>query len=262
MGSLEVGFRTLAQCYSLAISESEDDPEVRRKYRPFLLPADSRQNYWISELELETVIRAVEKDLARTQSRLKVLALYGSLRQRFQPTHPLQPPPPSQRIRTNSLPQLLLETHGLRSLSHPALPRLLFNPSDLPIRDSVPATHPAVPELRSLSLWSDRHIWVCPEQHGCPTAVFKNQIDWIPLAQGSVRPTQGRTLGVVQVNGGSQSFNIVSALRILGRRMRKFVIPNQSSLPTAWKAFEDEGRSGMGGRGYCRRGIGIGWLIV
>jgi hypothetical protein len=102
MGSLEVGLRTLAQCHSLAISESEDDPEVRRKYRPFLLPADVEANDWISELELETVIHVAEKDLARTQSRLKVLVLYGSLRQRFvlisihsppstpasQPTHP------------------------------------------------------------------------------------------------------------------------------------------------------------------------------
>jgi arsenic resistance protein ArsH len=122
----------------------------------------------------------------------------------------------------------------------------IFNPSELPIRDSVPATHPAVVELRSLSQWSDGHIWVCPEQHGCPTAVFKNQIDWIPLSTGSVRPTQGRTLGIVQVNGGSQSFNTVNALRVLGRWMRMWTICNQSSLPMAYKCFEDEGGNGDG----------------
>jgi arsenic resistance protein ArsH len=122
----------------------------------------------------------------------------------------------------------------------------VFDPSSLPIRDSVPDTHPAVQELRALSLWSDGHIWCSPEQHGNLTAVFKNQIDWIPLATGSVRPTQGRTLSIIQVNGGSQSFNAVNTLRILGRWMRMFVIPNQSSLPLAWKAFEDEGGDGSG----------------
>lgn len=122
----------------------------------------------------------------------------------------------------------------------------IFNPSELPIRDSVDASHPSVQELRSLSLWSDGHIWCSPEQHGNLTAVFKNQIDWIPLSTGSVRPTQGRTLSVIQVNGGSQSFNAVNSLRILGRWMRMFTIPNQSSLPTAWKQFEDEGGDGSG----------------
>lgn len=115
----------------------------------------------------------------------------------------------------------------------------VFNPSNLPIRDSVPDTHASVQELRALSLWSDGHIWVTPEQHGNLTAVFKNQIDWIPLSSGSVRPTQGRTLGLVQINGGSQSFNAVNSLRILGRWMRMFTCPNQSSLPMAWKNFEE-----------------------
>lgn len=122
----------------------------------------------------------------------------------------------------------------------------IFNPSELPIRDSVPDTHPSVQELRALSLWSDGHLWVSPEQHGNLTGVFKNQIDWIPLATGSVRPTQGRTLSIVQINGGSQSFNAVNSLRILGRWMRMFTIPNQSSLPMAWKSFEDEGGDGSG----------------
>jgi arsenic resistance protein ArsH len=122
----------------------------------------------------------------------------------------------------------------------------IFNPSLLPIRDSVPDTHPSVQELRSLSLWSDGHVWVSPEQHGNLTAVFKNQIDWIPLSTGSVRPTQGRTLSIIQVNGGSQSFNALNSLRVLGRWMRMWTIPNQSSLPMAWKMFEDEGGNGDG----------------
>lgn len=122
----------------------------------------------------------------------------------------------------------------------------IFNPSLLPIRDSLPDTHPSVQELRSLSLWSDGHVWVSPEQHGNLTAVFKNQIDWIPLSTGSVRPTQGRTLSIIQVNGGSQSFNALNSLRVLGRWMRMWTIPNQSSLPMAWKMFEDEGGNGDG----------------
>lgn len=124
----------------------------------------------------------------------------------------------------------------------------VFDPSALPIRDSVPDTHPAVQELRALSLWSDGHVWVSPEQHGNLTAVFKNQIDWIPLASGSVRPTQGRTLAIMQVNGGSQSFNTVNSLRVLGRWMRMVTIPNQASLPMAWKMFTDEGDDDKWGR--------------
>lgn len=122
----------------------------------------------------------------------------------------------------------------------------IFDPSGLPIRDSVDADHAVVQELRELSRWSDGHVWCSPEQHGNLTAVFKNQIDWIPLSTGSMRPTQGRTLAVVQVNGGSQSFNTVNSLRVLGRWMRMFTIPNQSSIPTAYKQFEDEGGDGSG----------------
>lgn len=118
----------------------------------------------------------------------------------------------------------------------------VFDPRGLPVKDDVQHDHEKVQELRNLSRWSDGHVWVSPEQHGNLTAVFKNQIDWIPLATGSVRPTQGRTLAVVQVNGGSQSFNTVNSLRILGRWMRMFTIPNQSSLPAAWTQFTEEGR--------------------
>ena len=99
--------------------------------------------------------------------------------------------------------------------------------------------------LRNLSRWSDGHFWVSPEQHGNLTAVFKNQIDWIPLSTGSVRPTQGRTLGIAMVSGGSQSFNTVNSLRILGRWMRMFAIPNQSSVPQAYTVFDPvDGKEG------------------
>jgi arsenic resistance protein ArsH len=119
----------------------------------------------------------------------------------------------------------------------------MYDPTGLPMKDDVQHDHAKVQELRELSKWSDGHIWISPEQHGVLTAVFKNQIDWIPLSTGSVRPTQGRTLAIAQVNGGSQSFNTVNALRILGRWMRMFAIPNQSSIPMAYKQFteEDEG---------------------
>lgn len=125
------------------------------------------------------------------------------------------------------------------------------------MKDDIQHSHSKVQELRQLSKWSDGHVWVSPEQHGNlvtalkahipnailltssspQTAVFKNQIDWIPLSVGSVRPTQGRTLAIAQVSGGSQSFNAVNSLRILGRWMRMFVIPNQSSVPMAYTQF-------------------------
>ena len=122
-----------------------------------------------------------------------------------------------------------------------AEPRV-FDPHDLPMLDSVPASHPKVQELRALSLWSEGHVWVSPERHGAITGVFKNQIDWLPLTDGAVRPTQGRTLAVMQVCGGSQSFNVVNTLRLLGRWMRMVTIPNQSSVPKAWQEFDDAGR--------------------
>lgn len=121
----------------------------------------------------------------------------------------------------------------------------VFDPSGLPMKDAVQQDHPKVQELRNLSLWSDGHFWVSPEQHGNLTAVFKNQIDWIPLSTGSVRPTQGRTLGMAMVSGGSQSFNTVNSLRILGRWMRMFAIANQSSVPQAYTLFTNEDEEGV-----------------
>ncbi len=117
-----------------------------------------------------------------------------------------------------------------------------YNPKNLPVRDPSLESHVKVQELRSLTLWSDGHVWVSPEMHGQITGVFKNQIDWIPLNTGSVRPTQGRTVCVAQVNGGSQSFNAVNTLRLLARWMRMPCCTNQSSVAKAWQEFDDDGR--------------------
>ncbi len=118
----------------------------------------------------------------------------------------------------------------------------VFDPTELPIFDSVQADHSKVIELRELAKWSEAMVWSSPEVHGNFTSVFKNQIDWIPLNDGSVRPTQGKVLGLMQVSGGSQSFNVVNNLRILGRWMRMFTIPNQSSVPKAFQEFSEDGR--------------------
>jgi len=118
----------------------------------------------------------------------------------------------------------------------------VFNPSGLPVFDRTSNDHPKVQELRKASIWSEGHVWISPEQHGSMTAAFKNQIDWLPLSDGAVRPTQGRTVAVMEVSGGSQSFNAVNQLRILGRWMRMVVIPNQSSVAKAWNEFDEGGR--------------------
>ncbi|MBY5755591.1 arsenical resistance protein ArsH [Rhizobium leguminosarum] len=118
----------------------------------------------------------------------------------------------------------------------------IFDPEGLPLPDAAPASHPKVQELREWSAWSEGQVWVNPERHGAMTGIMKAQIDWIPLSVGSVRPTQGKTLAVMQVSGGSQSFNAVSQLRILGRWMRMIAIPNQSSVAKAFQEFDADGR--------------------
>ncbi|MGV7035066.1 arsenical resistance protein ArsH [Methylobacterium symbioticum] len=118
----------------------------------------------------------------------------------------------------------------------------IYDAHGLPLPDDTTADHPKVQELRNLSIWSEGHVWVSPERHGNMTGVMKSQIDWLPLSEGSVRPTQGRTLAVMQVSGGSQSFNAVNSLRLLGRWMRMITIPNQSSVPMAYKEFDEAGR--------------------
>ncbi|GAQ11764.1 putative aconitate hydratase [Aspergillus lentulus] len=210
--------------WTLALPESEDDPKIREKYRPFLLNPQQAAEDWANRLELDTVLDMAEKDLRTTQKRIKVLVLYGSLRKRSY--------------------SKLVAFEASRILFRLGCDVRVFNPEGLPVKDDVQHTHPKVQELRELSTWSDGHLWVSPEQHGNLTAVFKNQIDWIPLSTGSVRPTQGRTLAIAQVCGGSQSFNAVNSLRILGRWMRMFVIPNQSSIPKAYTHFPDAGQPG------------------
>ncbi|ULQ48115.1 arsenical resistance protein ArsH [Flagellatimonas centrodinii] len=153
----------------------------------------------------------------------RVLLLYGSLR-------PV------------SYSRLLVE-EAARLLIHFGCEVRIFDPAGLPQPDSPEAAgHPEVEELRALSLWSEAQVWCSPERHGAITAVLKNQIDHIPLAMGAVRPTQGRTLAVMQVSGGSQSFNAVNTLRLLGRWMRMITIPNQSSVAQAWQEFDAQGR--------------------
>lgn len=152
----------------------------------------------------------------------RILLLYGSLRE-------------------TSYSRLLTLEAG-RILQQFGAETRVFDPHGLPVTDSVPADHPKVVELRKLSEWSEGQVWCSPERHGTLTAAFKNQIDWLPLESGGVRPTQGRTLAVMQVSGGSQSFNAVNALRILGRWMRMVTIPNQSSVPKAYQEFDAHGR--------------------
>lgn len=118
----------------------------------------------------------------------------------------------------------------------------VFDPHGLPVFDRSSDDHPEVVRLREWSMWSEGHVWVSPEQHGSMTGVFKNQLDWIPLSFGAVRPSQGRTVAVMEVCGGSQSFNAVNQMRILGRWMRMVTIPNQSSVAKAWQEFDDDGR--------------------
>jgi arsenical resistance protein ArsH len=152
----------------------------------------------------------------------RILLLYGSLRERSF--------------------SRFLTFEAARILAHFGAEVKIFDPMALPMVGSVPETHPKVVELRELCLWSEGQVWCSPERHGAITAVMKNQIDWIPLEQGALRPSQGRTLAVMQVCGGSQSFNVVNTLRLLGRWMRMFTIPNQSSVPMAYKEFDDNGR--------------------
>ncbi len=117
-----------------------------------------------------------------------------------------------------------------------------FDPAGLPLPDDAPVDHPKVRELRDLATWSEGMVWISPERHGAMTGVMKSQIDWIPLALGGVRPTQGKTLAIMEVSGGSQSFNAVNQMRVLGRWMRMVTIPNQSSVPKAFGEFDDSGR--------------------
>ncbi|MEP3345379.1 MAG: arsenical resistance protein ArsH [Litoreibacter sp.] len=154
--------------------------------------------------------------------RPRIAMLYGSLRDR-------------------SFSRLMTE-EAARVLTRMGAEVRIFDPRDLPLPDSEDADHPKVAELRELVTWSEGMVWCSPERHGAMTGIMKSQVDWIPLSLGGVRPTQGKTLAVMQVNGGSQSFNTVNQLRILGRWMRLLTIPNQSSVAKAFLEFDDNDR--------------------
>ena len=152
----------------------------------------------------------------------RILLLYGSLRERSY-----------SRLATQEAARIL-RRFGAETR--------IFNPSNLPLPDDVNGSHPKVIELRELVAWSEGMVWCSPERHGSMTGIMKAQIDWIPLSSGAVRPTQGKTLAVMQVSGGSQSFNAVNQLPILGRWMRMITIPNQSSTPKAYLEFDEAER--------------------
>ncbi|TCA02560.1 arsenical resistance protein ArsH [Rhizobium leguminosarum] len=179
-----------------------------------LFPAASPEHFRIPDLD---ALRP-----AFSKHKPRILILYGSLREVSY-----------SRLLAFEV-QRLLEYFGCEVR--------IFDPKDLPLPDEKPASHPKVQELRELSAWSEGQVWISPERHGSMTGVMKSQIDWIPLAVGSVRPTQGKTLAVMQVSGGSQSFNAVGQLRILGRWMRMITIPNQSSIAKAFQEFDADGR--------------------
>jgi arsenic resistance protein ArsH len=210
-----------AQANEATNKESTPTASGLSDYTVFRIEDEDGASDWVKDLELDGA-KAFRPPGQLITTPPKVLVLYGSLRERSY--------------------SRLLAYEFARILELLGCDVRVFDPRGLPMKDEVSDTHPKVLEIRELSVWSEGHVWVCPEQHGTITAVFKNQIDWIPLNLGSVRPTQGRTVCIAQVNGGSQSFNVVNILRVLGRWMRMIVIPNQSSVPKAWTEFDSEGR--------------------
>ncbi len=173
-------------------------------------------------LDPSYVIARPALGLGADQSPPRILLLYGSLRARSY--------------------SRFLTLEAERRLPAMGADTRIFDPSGLPLPDDAPEDHPKVQELRDLALWSEGQVWCSPERHGAMTAIMKAQIYWIPLNSGAVRPTQGKTLAVMQVSGGSQSFNAVNQLRVLGRWMRMLTIPNQSSVAKAFQEFDDAGR--------------------
>lgn len=176
----------------------------------------------------------------------RILVLYGSIRER-------------------SFSRLLSEEAG-RLLRWFGCEVKTFDPHGLPLPDGAEPDHPKVKELRDLADWSEGMVWVSPERHGAMTGIMKAQIDWIPLALGATRPTQGKTLAVMEVSGGSQSFNAVNQMRVLGRWMRMVTIPNQSSVPKAFLEFDEAGRmkpSALYGRvvDVCEELAKFTWLV-
>ncbi len=178
--------------------------------------------YQIDENSFQPIDGERLRNSEQVSHKPKVLLLYGSLRERS-----------FSRLMTEEA-ALVLSTLGAETKT--------FNPTGLPLPDDAEPTHPKVAELRDLVSWSEAMVWCSPERHGAMTGIMKAQIDWIPLSLGAVRPTQGKVLAVMQVNGGSQSFNAVNQMRILGRWMRCVTIPNQSSVPKAFQQFDENDR--------------------
>jgi len=172
--------------------------------------------------QLEAIDEPALADGAPPQHSPRILVLYGSIRER-------------------SYSRLAAEEAG-RLLRWFGCEVRTFDPHGLPLPDGAEPDHPKVKELRDLAAWAEGMVWVSPERHGAMTAIMKAQIDWIPLSLGAKRPTQGKTLALIQVSGGSQSFNAVNQMRILGRWMRMITIPNQSSVPKAFLEFDEAGR--------------------
>ncbi|NVK33737.1 MAG: arsenical resistance protein ArsH [Rhodobacteraceae bacterium] len=174
----------------------------------------------------ETSFREIDQDrlfsVPPSQHAPRVLMLYGSLRER-------------------SYSRLLAQEAG-RLLERMGAEVRFFHADGLPLPDDCTPDHQKVQELRELCQWSEAQVWCSPERHGAMTGIMKTQIDWVPLSVGAVRPTQGKVLALMQVSGGSQSFNALNQMRVLGRWMRMFVIPNQSSVPKAFLEFEEDGR--------------------
>ncbi len=184
------------------------------------MTTDSLPNIDAGQLDSPTLEKLTPPRIATHAPR--ILLLYGSLRERSY--------------------SRFLTQEAARLLEHFGCETRIYDPRGLPLPDGAPPSHPKVAELRELSVWSEGQVWCSPERHGAMTGVMKSQIDWLPLEIGSIRPTQGRTLALMQVSGGSQSFNAVNAMRLLGRWMRMVTIPNQSSVAKAFQEFDDEGR--------------------
>jgi arsenic resistance protein ArsH len=182
-------------------------------------PHSAIPNLDISQFHTPNVESFAKKS---TEHKPKILLLYGSLRAR-------------------SFSRLVVE-ESARLLEAMGAETRVFDPTGLPLPDGDEATHSKVIELRELMMWSEGQVWCSPERHGAMTGIMKSQIDWVPLNLGGVRPTQGKTLAVMQVCGGSQSFNAVNQMRILGRWMRMLTIPNQSSVAKAFMEFDDNDR--------------------
>ncbi|MEZ2625226.1 arsenical resistance protein ArsH [Paenalcaligenes hominis] len=181
---------------------------------------DELPNIDVKQLETPDLNRLFPKETTLHPPR--IVLLYGSIRER-------------------SYSRFVTE-EAAKILNKLGAETRIFDPRGLPQPDGATEDHPKVKELRDLVLWAEGMVWTSPERHGAMTSILKAQIDWIPLSMGAVRPTQGKTLAVMQVSGGSQSFNAVNQMRVLGRWMRMITIPNQSSVAKAYLEFEEDGR--------------------